>query len=230
MKSTLLPEDKLIWSPIVANSRMNRERKASGINSYEKEFKFKPEVFLESKIKELGHASWLDLCCGQGNALIQTASYLHSKGLQDKVQLSGIDLLPSFQPIPKNITCLHFKSGSVVDWVSSEKYDLVTCSHGLHYLGNKLKVIETVIGALDHKGLFIANLDLANISIAKTDTRQFLKNFFKKEDIQYNQRARIIKRAGFARIKFNLRYIGADDKTGPNYTGQDAVTSYYGLR
>ncbi len=33
----LLPEDKLQWSPIVANSRMNRERNSSGINSYEQD-------------------------------------------------------------------------------------------------------------------------------------------------------------------------------------------------
>jgi len=43
----LLAEKDLIWSPIVANSRMNRARKSSGVNSYEKEFKFKPENFLE---------------------------------------------------------------------------------------------------------------------------------------------------------------------------------------
>ena len=80
----LLSEDKLVWSPIVANSGMNRERNSSGINSYEKELKFKPEVYLESKIKECGQSSWLDLCCGEGKALIQTAHYFHDIGLQEK--------------------------------------------------------------------------------------------------------------------------------------------------
>ena len=41
-------DDELIWSPIVVNSRMNRSRTSSGINSYEKEFKFKPEEFLSN--------------------------------------------------------------------------------------------------------------------------------------------------------------------------------------
>ncbi len=44
----LLTESELIWSPIVANNRMNRKRRASGINSYEKELKFKPETFLDN--------------------------------------------------------------------------------------------------------------------------------------------------------------------------------------
>jgi hypothetical protein len=28
-------------------------------------------------------------------------------------------------------------------------------------------------------------------------------------------------------VAFNLRYLGADDRVGPNYTGQPAVASYY---
>jgi hypothetical protein len=55
----LLPEEKLVCSPVVANSRMNRSRNASGINSYEKEFLFKPEDYLLSTVKSKGR--WLDL-------------------------------------------------------------------------------------------------------------------------------------------------------------------------
>jgi ubiquinone/menaquinone biosynthesis C-methylase UbiE len=226
----LLPEDKLVWSPIVANSGMNRERNSSGINSYEKEFHFKPEIFLESKIKESGQSSWLDLCCGQGNALLQTAIYLYGHGLQPNIKLKGIDLLNSFQVIDKNINCIDFESKSVVDWIPDQKYDLITCSHGIHYIGDKLKVIETAIGALNPHGIFIANLDLANIIITETNSNLFLKNLFKKTQIQYNNRSKIIKRVGFADIQFGLLYKGADDKGGANYTGQDAVTSYYSVK
>lgn len=224
----LLPEEKLIWSPIVANSRMNRERKASGINSYEKEFKFKPEMYLELKIKEQGQTSWLDLCCGQGNALIQTAGYFLTHDLQNKVRLKGIDLLDAFLPIDSSITCVDFSVGSVVDWVSDQSYDLITCSHGIHYLGDKLKVIESAIGALHTQGMFVANLDLANIIIeGKGPT--FIKNLFKKEQVQYNSRSKILQHTGQADIRFGLTYIGADDNAGPNYTGQEAVTSHYAV-
>ncbi|MES2776270.1 MAG: class I SAM-dependent methyltransferase [Bacteroidota bacterium] len=223
----LLPEEKLIWSPIVANSRMNRERKASGFNSYEKEFKFKPETFLESKIKEFGHASWLDLCCGQGNALIQTAYAFRDQGLQAHISLTGIDLLDLFQSFDQNITCLHFETGSVVSWETREAYDLITCSHGLHYLGDKLKVIENGIGALKTGGVFVANLDLKNILIADHDSNKFLKSLFKLHGIEYSSAAKTIKRTGPKIIRFNLDYLGADDRTGPNYTGQDSVTSCY---
>ena len=32
---------------------------------------------------------------------------------------------------------------------------------------------------------------------------------------------------GPAEIDFDLLYLGADDTSGPNYSGQDAVTSHY---
>jgi ubiquinone/menaquinone biosynthesis C-methylase UbiE len=226
----LLSEQELVWSPIVANSRMNRGRNASGVNSYEKEFKFRPEAFLESKIKEYGKASWLDLCCGEGIALLQTAAYLSENGLQDKIRLKGIDLLDLFKPGDSRYKFMDFEVMSVVDWVPDQQYDLITCSHGLHYLGDKLKAIQTALRALNAQGLFIANLDLTNISIAGVSSDRFLKDIFKKSKIEYNSRTRIIKRVGAVDIDFNLEYKGADDKVGPNYTGQDAVTSYYAVQ
>ena len=128
----LLSEDKLVWSAVVANSRINRKRKASGVNSYEKEFKFKPETFLECKIQEFGHASWLDLCCGEGNALIQTANYFYDKELQHKIKLKGVDLLNLFKPVSSNLVNLILESKSVIDYETDQKFDLITCCHGIH--------------------------------------------------------------------------------------------------
>lgn len=79
----LLSEKELVWSWVVANSKMNRKRNASGVNSYEKELKIQPEVFLEKFIRQFGQVKWLDICCGEGKALIQAAEYLRAKGLQD---------------------------------------------------------------------------------------------------------------------------------------------------
>jgi len=156
---------------------MNRERNSSGINSYEKEFKFKPEVYLESKIREFGQASWLDLCCGYGKALIQTAAFFYKLGRQNMIKLKGIDLVDTFPHVAKEITCVEFESGSVIDWVPEQTYDLITCVHGLHYPGDKLKVIETSIKALNPTGLFIANLDLNNIVIEGKNTNAYLKKY-----------------------------------------------------
>jgi trans-aconitate methyltransferase len=223
----LLSDNELIWSAVVVNNRMNRERKASGINSYEKEFSFKPEAYIESLMTDKRPVAWLDLCCGKGNALKQAAEYFDSKQKQDRVFLHGIDLLDDFCTVGKNITCLHFETVPLTAWRPSRRYDLITCSHGLHYIGDKLRVIETAVASLTKNGFFIAHLDLDNISIANKKSSPFLKSLFKKVLVDYNSRKKILKAAGAAILSFDLMYIGADDTSGPNYTGQEAVTSYY---
>lgn len=47
---------------------------------------------------------WMDLCCGEANALLQYAAELASKGVQSRALLEGIDLVDQFQPIPSSIT------------------------------------------------------------------------------------------------------------------------------
>jgi ubiquinone/menaquinone biosynthesis C-methylase UbiE len=223
----LLAEDKLIWSPVVANSRMNRERNSSGINSYEQEFKFKPELYLEKKVIDFGYASWLDLCCGQGKALNQVALYFYNQNLQDKVKLKGVDLLSLFQEQDERIKCVEFETASIVDWKPDQKYDLITCVHGVHYLGDKLKALEAAFSTISPSGLFVANFDINSIIVEGKSSQDYLKNLFKVMGITYNSRRKVIQQHGSLRIKFGLKYLGADDKSGPNYTGQDAVTSYY---
>jgi trans-aconitate methyltransferase len=205
---------------------MNRDRNASGINSYEKEFKFIPAHFLEKIVQEKGSATWLDLCCGSGFALVQTYADLVRKGLQQQVQLKGIDLLDTFPPEAANSAGLTFEVTSVVDWQPDQSYDLITCSHGLHYLGDKLKVIAMACGALTPNGHFIAHLDLQNIAVPPHIS---LKKIFSGDGIQYSSRTRIIRRTGTLAFNAGLSYVGADDQAGPNYTGQGAVTSYYDL-
>jgi 2-polyprenyl-3-methyl-5-hydroxy-6-metoxy-1,4-benzoquinol methylase len=223
----LLSENELIWSWVVANSKMNRERNASGVNSYEKELKFKPERFLEAHIHKFGSVKWLDICCGQGKALIQAAEYLSTKNLQDRTTLKGVDLVSSFQPVPPSITCVNFEVKSLVDWSDEAQYDLITCIHGLHYIGDKLKVLKIILERLSAEGLFIANLDLNNISIANSDAEIYLRDVFNKYAIQYNRRTRMLVCKGPRQLDFNVSYKGASDEVGPNYTGQDAVCSVY---
>jgi 2-polyprenyl-3-methyl-5-hydroxy-6-metoxy-1,4-benzoquinol methylase len=207
---------------------MNRKRNASGVNSYEKELKIKPEIFLEECIHKTGGVKWLDICCGEGKALIQAAEHLAAKGLQDKAFLKGIDLVDAFQSIPFGITCVDLEIKSVVDWASTEQYDLITSVHGLHYIGDKLKVLSMILESLSERGVFIANLDLNNIHLLNHDAEKYLKNIFKQNNVQYNSRTRLITCKGPRHIEFNVTYKGANDEVGPNYTGQDAVCSVYG--
>jgi len=223
----LLSESELIWSPVVANSTMNRERNASGINSYEKEFKFKPEAFLVNHIDKFGQVKWLDLCCGYGKALVQVALDFSKQDLEHKAVLKGIDLVDSFLPIPTSVSCLQFEVKSAVEWSPGDEYDLITCVHGLHYLGDKLKVLKTAMASLSSNGLFIANLDLKNILIDNGDAQSHLKSIFKTNTIQYNARTRVVQCSGPRVIDFGVQYKGASDQAGPNYTGQEAVNSFY---
>ena len=206
---------------------MNRTRNASGINSYEQDFNFKPQQYLQAIIEENGHASWLDLCCGHGNALQQTADFFYKTGQQQMVYLKGIDLIDTFPATPSNITCLNFLAASLAGWQENMRYDLITCVHGLHYIGDKLKLLETAVTALEKSGLFIGNIDLNNLMIDGKNNNDYFKKIIKENDFLHNSRKNLLQRTGNSPIRFNLKYIGADDISGPNYTGQDSVTSYY---
>jgi len=220
-------DDELIWSPIVLNSRMNRSRTSSGINSYEKEFKFKPEEFLSNILHTKANASWLDICCGEGKALINCGRYFIQKQQNHSLQFIGIDLIDAFEETDSNLDFISFKVGSINDIELNGKFDLITCVHGLHYIGDKLGTIEKAINHLNENGLFIANLDLDNLKIENEHAKNYFQKLFKKKGIQYNSRTKILKFNGKNKIQFDLEYLGADDTCGPNYTGQDAVLSFY---
>jgi len=97
-KDKLLNENELEWSTVVANNTMNRERKATGINSYEKDIKLDPIQFLNEKLVE-DKIYWTDLCCGSGNAIIQASKYFENRGIGKKIYLQGIDLVDYFPTI-----------------------------------------------------------------------------------------------------------------------------------
>jgi len=214
----LLTEAELIWSPVVANNRMNRKRVANGVNSYEKDLFFDPSKFLNDRLAEKGSVKWLDLCCGEGNALIQ---YAKSLSAQTGVTLKGVDLVDQFQEIPAGANCLEFEVRSLLEWVAEDQYDLITCVHGIHYVGDKLQVLANVLAALQRDGIFIANIDPNNIQGLD------IKKFLAVNAIDYNARRKLLTCTGPRHIDITWTYVGADDQTGPNYTGQEAVTSYY---
>jgi SAM-dependent methyltransferase len=227
MSRRLLQDGDLERSDVVANCRMNRERELSGSNSYERELAFAPLDFLRKRIRTGAVVRWLDLCCGSGRALFQAADQLEQAALADAVALTGVDLVALFwsgQPS----RCLRLVETSVHAYDPAERFDLITCVHGLHYLGDKLAVIERALLWLADDGLLAAHLDLGNLRTE--DGRPLARRVgkrFREAGIAYDHYRRVLTCRGGRRVHFGLEYLGADDTAGPNCTGQAAVHSCY---
>ncbi|WP_433795901.1 class I SAM-dependent methyltransferase [Actinoplanes sp. CA-252034] len=231
----LLDDRALHASSVVANNAMNRERQLHGVNSYAKVLGFDP-------LTRAG-AAWLDLCCGSGRALIQAA------GQTGGATLIGVDLVDAFRPAPPGVTLI---AAPLETWVPSLAFDLITCVHGLHYVGDKLGVLARVLTWLTPTGTFVADLDLASIragdrspaepgsrSPAESGDRRPAKSgtaesggrrlaaLLRAAGVEYDSRRKRLSCTGPRVLDLPYRYLGADDRAGPNYTGQPAVTSYY---
>ena len=228
MGPQLLNEKELEWSTVVANNSMNRERVATGINSYEKDINLNPIEFIKER-KTKSYIEWTDLCCGRGKAIIQVSNHFEGSELANKLFLRGIDLVEYFDEykLSENLT---LKKMNLDNWLPERKCDLITIVHGLHYIGDKIDLIIKSVSALKKDGLFIGNLDLNNIEIVgHKHSKKIILDYFKKNSIEYNQRTRIVSAKGSNEIEKSFHYLGANDKAGPNYTGQPAVNSIYRL-
>ena len=82
-------------------------------------------------------------------------------------------------------------------------------------------------GALSDHGKFIANIDLSNIKIDDDPTGKYVKDMLTRYGLLFDQRKKLFICEGVKVIKFGVSYQGASDQAGPNYTGQEAVNSYY---
>lgn len=230
MNRELLDDGALAASWVVANCAMNRERQLAGANSYTRELGLNPFEWLRNRAGTDGTGSrvaWLDLCCGTGRALIQADQEARRDGLADRFRLVGVDLVDAFDPHQSSDT-LQLTTFSVTAWTPPHPFDLITCVHGLHYVGDKLAVIARAAAALTDNGLFIADLDVA--SIRSPDGRpagRVLTNALRASGVSYDARRRRITCHGRRELHLPFVYLGADDQAGPNYTNQPAVHSYY---
>jgi SAM-dependent methyltransferase len=167
LKGSLLDLRSLEDSPTVANCRMNREREIRGTNSYAADLGFDVIQFVCERLERRESVAWLDLCCGSGRALIQAAECFRDLGLANRVSLLGLDLVDLFAAVPAGIENLTFVAASVHDWEPAQAFDLVTCVHGLHYVGDKLNLIARAASWLRPDGLFAAHLDLNNVKLVE---------------------------------------------------------------
>lgn len=216
-------------SSIVANNRMNRERQATGTNGYETDLDLNPIEFLHQRIanSSVRMPMWLDLCCGRGRAICETAQALADVPGIENAYFLGIDLVGMFDPLPADCKSAELIEASLHHWETTLQFDLITCSHGLHYLGAKLGVIARVASWLRPGGLFVANLDLKNLRIV--DSNISIATRLRDAGFEYLKKKRLLRlqRNDSVAVDFRLKYLGASDEAGPNYTGQEAVNSYY---
>jgi SAM-dependent methyltransferase len=221
----LLDDAALERSAVVANCDMNRERQLAGVNSYAKELGFDPLAEVAARHAAAGAGApppaWLDLCCGTGRALIQAAG-------QAGVALVGVDLVDAFDPVPAQSPGLELVQASVVTWTPARSFDLITCLHGLHYVGDKLAVLARAASWLTPAGRLVADLDLADVRLADgRPAGRRLTGALRAAGFGYDARRRRIGCEGRRDVHLPYRYLGADDEAGPNYTGQPTVRSHY---
>jgi SAM-dependent methyltransferase len=234
-QSARLPgDDVLEQSAVVANCDMNRERQLAGVNSYTRELGFNPIDVLVDGLTGAGRAEasvtagWLDLCCGTGRALIQAAGKLHLAGLTDRTALVGIDLVDAFDPPPTPAPNPELICASVATWAPTRTFDLITCLHGLHYVGDKLAVLTRAAGWLTATGRLVADLDLSSIRLPDgRPAGQRLTTRLRAAGFSYDPRRHRISCTGRREVHLPYGYLGANDRAGANYTGQPAVHSHY---
>lgn len=223
MTPKLLKDAELERSSIVANCWMNRERGLYGTNSYCKELRFDPIQFLKPLTGTRRNASWLDLCCGTGKALIEAAMVIESEGAP--LSIVGVDLTDHFAPHESGSLVL--SRAALTDWRPGNAFDLITCVHGLHYVGDKLRLITRAASWLTEQGRFVANLDAKNLRLLGRSTARPTVDALRRGGFTYSARHHLLACEGRREVALPFRYLGADDNAGPNYTRQEAVDSYY---
>jgi hypothetical protein len=222
----LLGDEALERSTVVANCRMNRERDLLGSNGYDRELGFNPLDFLMQRTATGHPAAWLDLCCDTGKALIQAARILGAEGMD--IEIVGVDLVGMFAPTDSSLSCLRLVGAPLSIWRPERRFDLITCAHGLHYVGDKLELVTRAASWLTDDGLFIANLDLHNLKFADGELAgRRVAVDLRSSGMEYDRRRRLVVCRGRKVVAVPYCYLGADDRAGPNYTGQPAVDSYY---
>ena len=153
----LLGDDDLHASAVVANYSMNRERQLTGVNSYARELGFDPLDAPRAAIAGAGRRrlagpaprEWPG--ARRGGDRVNPARY----------DLVGIDLVGAVDLRPAPVLI----EDSVTTWTPDRRFDLITCVHGLHYVGDKLAALARASGWLTPSGLLVADLDVASVPL-----------------------------------------------------------------
>lgn len=221
----LVDDSVLARSDVVANCRMNRERRFLGSNSYSADLRLDLESLLRNRLECCTEVAWLDLCCGSGRALVDAAGIFEAECRRGRLRIVGVDLVAGFPDPPAGV---QFLEAALQKWRPAQAFDLITCVHGLHYLGNKLEFIRRAVSWLTPGGTFAAHLDLSNLR--HTGFARFgsvVGRHFRLAGMEYHRCFRRLTARSPCNFEFPWTYLGADDTAGPNFTGQPAVNSWY---
>ncbi|WP_236653673.1 class I SAM-dependent methyltransferase [Streptacidiphilus melanogenes] len=217
----LLGDAELARTSVVANNTMNRGRGLSGVNSYARELGFDPLA----RLGGLDRPRWLDLCSGEGLALRAAAAVLPAGAV-----LTGVDLVGPLLPRPRP-TGVELVTASLATWSPppGRRYDLVTCVHGLHYLGDKLALLARAVTWPAPGGLFVAHLDPDSFRLpdGRSAARPVLRAL-RDAGYTYHGRRHLLRHEDPADRPAVLPFahLGADPQAGPNWTGQPGVATY----
>lgn len=214
-------------SSVVANNAMNRGRGLSGVNSYARELGFDPYDVLADRLRAdpTSRLTWIDVCCGSGRALLEAEARFEREFPAADLTIIGIDLVDFFLAQPRTRR-LRLLTTSATTWTPPHRADLVTCVHGLHYIGDKLALIEAMTSWLAPTGVVAADFDTTEIRRPDgTSASGAVTGILRTAGLVYDRHRHQLH--GHGRPHFPAAYLGADPTAGPGYTGQPAVVSYY---
>ncbi|WP_369229659.1 trans-aconitate 2-methyltransferase [Streptomyces sp. R21] len=215
----LVSASELERTSVVANNTMNRGRGLAGVNSYARELGLDPLAHLSARPAA---PSWLDLCSGEGRALREAATALPADAV-----LTAVDLVGPLVPVPAPPT-LEEVVASVASWAPQRTYDLITCVHGLHYVGDQLGLLVRAASWLAPDGLLLAHFDPDSVRWADgSPAGRAAVAALRTAGFRYSARHHRLTLEGARQVVLPLGYVGADPGAGPNYTGQPAVGSHY---
>lgn len=225
---TMLRPDELLSSPVVANATMNRGRGLGGVNSYERDLRASPADFLAARVQQRGHALWYDACCGQGRALVEAATRFQATDRGRAARIVGVDLIDMFAPArPPGLTLI---AADVAAFRLEQPADLVTCVHGLHYLGDKLGFLESAYAMLAPGGLLLAHLDPDNVRALGSGASAWRQASRRaaKGGVPLGFKGHVLRiQKTDAPLSFGLAFRGATVSERPNYTGITVIDSWY---
>ncbi|WP_328707877.1 class I SAM-dependent methyltransferase [Streptomyces mesophilus] len=222
----LLRDDQLAGHSVVANNAMNRERVLTGVNSYARELGFDPGTFLAARGKA---TAWLDLCSGEGLALREAVRTVRGG------TFTGVDLVGPMRQAPWPAG-LELVTADLTVWAPQRRYDLITCVHGLHYIGDRLGLLARIATWLTSDGLFVAHFDPSTVRVrgggdwGGGDSSRAVPAALRRAGFAYSARHHRLTLKGSRPVELPFRYLGADPDAGPNYTGQPGVAAYYAPR
>lgn len=223
-----MTEGELETTSVVANRQMNRERELRGGNGYSRDLGFDAVSWLASRESP----SWLDMCCGTGRALLQANAELGAT-----CHIVGVDLVDFFWSGAQQ-SGISFVVSPVRHFAPAERFNLITCVHGLHYVGDKLGALRHLRSLLKPGGLFVAHLDLNHVLINDVARPRWTARLLREAGFSWNARRHLISASFDSSQPLGPRQSASSSSSswpvflgarlaGPNYTGQPAVESCY---